>query len=216
VKSWVGGAADDAACRYPPAAFMRKTLSILCIAAIAGGVVAGCGSSSTSAASTAQGVVLAPSGGATSASAAATTSSSTTSASTSSSNVKLPTAFNTEPTIKSPGGTPPTKLVTKNLITGTGPAVTSPSQTVTIAYVGALYTNGKVFDSSFKDVPSTHTISQPASGFVPGFEKGLIGMKVGGRREFIIPPSLAYGSKKSGSIPANSTLIFIVDLHAVS
>jgi FKBP-type peptidyl-prolyl cis-trans isomerase len=216
VKSWVGGAADDAACRYPPAAFMRKTLSILCIAAIAGGVVAGCGSSSTSAASTAQGVVLAPSGGATSASAAATTSSSTTSASTSSSNVKLPTAFNTEPTIKSPGGTPPTKLVTKNLITGTGPAVTSPSQTVTIAYVGALYSNGKVFDSSWKDVPSTHTISQPASGFVPGFESGLLGMKVGGRRELIIPASLAYGNKKQGSIPANSALIFIVDLHSVS
>ena len=142
--------------------------------------------------------------------------SSTTSSSTSSSNVKLPTAFNTEPTIKSPGGTPPKKLVTKNLIVGTGPAVTSSSQTVTIAYVGALFANGKVFDSSFKDVPSTHTISQPASGFVPGFEKGLLGMKVGGRREFIIPPSLAYGNKKQGSIPANSALIFIVDLHGVS
>jgi FKBP-type peptidyl-prolyl cis-trans isomerase len=195
---------------------MRKTLSILCIAAIAGGVVAGCGSSSKSAASTAQGVVLAPSGGATSASAAATTSSSTTSASTSSSNVKLPTAFNTEPTIKTPGGTPPKKLVVKNLIIGTGPKLTSPSQTITIAYVGALYANGKVFDSSWKDVPSTHVISQPASGFVPGFEQGLLGMKVGGRRELIIPASLAYGNKKQGSIPANSALIFIVDLHAVS
>jgi FKBP-type peptidyl-prolyl cis-trans isomerase len=216
VKSWLVGAADGAACRYPPAAFMRKTLSILCIAAVAAGVVAGCGSSSKSV-STAQGVVLAPSGGATSASAAAaTTTSSTTSASTSSSNVKLPTAFNTEPTIKSPGGTPPTKLVSKNLITGTGPAVTSPSQTVTIAYVGALYANGKVFDSSWKDVPSTHTISQAASGFVPGFEQGLLGMKVGGRRELIIPASLAYGNKKNGSIPANSALIFIVDLHSVS
>jgi FKBP-type peptidyl-prolyl cis-trans isomerase len=206
---------NNLACRYPPAAFMRKTLSILCIAAAVGGVVAGCGSSSKSA-STAQGVVLAPSAGATSAAAAATTTSSTTSASTSSSSVKLPTAFNTEPTIKSPGGTPPTKLVTKNLITGTGPAVTSPSQTVTIAYVGALYANGKVFDSSWKDVPSTHTISQPASGFVPGFESGLLGMKVGGRRELIIPASLAYGKKKQGSIPANSALIFIVDLHSVS
>jgi FKBP-type peptidyl-prolyl cis-trans isomerase len=199
---------------------MRKTLSILCIAAAVGGAVAGCGSSSSSKATTAAGVVLAPSGGATSAAAtpatSATTTSATTSASTSSSNVKLPTAFNTEPTIKSPGGTPPKKLIIKNLIVGTGPAVTSASQTVTIAYVGALYANGKVFDSSFKDVPSTHTISQPASGFVPGFAKGLLGMKVGGRREFIIPPSLAYGNKKQGSIPANSALIFIVDLHAVS
>ncbi len=198
---------------------MRKTLSILCIAAAVGGAVAGCGSSSSSNATTAAGVVLAPSGGATSAAATPATSattSATTSASTSSSNVKLPTAFNTEPTIKAPGGTPPRKLIIKNLIVGTGPAVTSASQTVTIAYVGALFANGKVFDSSFKDVPSTHTISQPASGFVPGFEKGLLGMKVGGRREFIIPPSLAYGNKKQGSIPANSALIFIVDLHNVS
>ena len=198
---------------------MRKTLSILCIAVAAGGAIAGCGSSSSNNASTAAGVVLAPSGGATSAAATPATSattSSTTSASTSSSNVKLPAALNTEPTIKSPGGTPPKKLVTKDLIVGTGPAVTSPSQTVTIAYVGALYANGKVFDASWKDVPSTHTISQPASGFVPGFEQGLLGMKVGGRRELIIPASLAYGNKKRGSIPANSALIFIVDLHAVS
>jgi FKBP-type peptidyl-prolyl cis-trans isomerase len=202
---------------------MRKTLSILCIAAAAGGAIAGCGSSSSSNdATTAAGVVLAPSGGATSAAATPATSattpatSATTSSSTSSSNVKLPTAFNTEPTIKAPGGTPPKKLVIKNLIVGTGPAVTSPSQTVTLAYVGALYANGKVFDSSFKDVPSTHVISQPASGFVPGFEQGLLGMKVGGRRELIIPASLAYGNKAQGSIPANSALIFIVDLHNVS
>jgi FKBP-type peptidyl-prolyl cis-trans isomerase len=198
---------------------MRKTLSILCITAAVGGVIAGCGSSSSSSASTAKGVALAPSGGATSEAATPATSATTpatTTSSTSSSNVKLPASFNTEPTIKSPGGTPPKKLVVKNLIVGTGPAVTSASQTVTIAYVGALYTNGKVFDSSFKDVPSTHTISQPASGFVPGFKQALMGMKVGGRREVIIPPSLAYGSKKSGSIPANSTLIFIIDLHNVS
>jgi FKBP-type peptidyl-prolyl cis-trans isomerase len=198
---------------------MRKPLSILCVAVAAGGIIAGCGSSSSNNATTAAGVVLAPSGGATSAAATPATSattSATTSLSTSSSNVKLPSAFNTEPTIKAPGGTPPKKLIIKNLIVGTGPAVTSASQTVTIAYVGALFANGKVFDSSFKDVPSTHTISQPASGFVPGFEKGLLGMKVGGRREFIIPPSLAYGNKKQGSIPANSALIFIVDLHGVS
>ena len=197
---------------------MRKTLSIICVVAAVGGVVAGCGSSSKSSASTAAGVVLAPGGGATSAAATPTPASTTTttSSSTSSSSVKLPAAFKTEPTIKSPGGTPPKKLVVKNLITGTGPALTSPSNTITIAYVGALYTNSKVFDSSWKDVPSTHTISQAASGFVPGFEQGLLGMKVGGRRELIIPPSLAYGKKAQGSIPANSTLIFIVDLHSIS
>jgi peptidylprolyl isomerase len=199
---------------------MRKTLTILCLVAASGGVVAACGSSSGSNATTAAGVTLAPSGGATAAEttpASSTTSSSTTSASTSSaSSTKLPTAFNTEPTIKSPGGTPPSKLVVKNLITGTGAKVTSPTQTVTIAYVGALYSNSKVFDSSWKDEPSTHTISGPASEFVPGFQQGLLGMKVGGRRELIIPPSLAYGKKAQKGIPANSTLIFVIDLHAVS
>jgi peptidylprolyl isomerase len=201
---------------------MRKTLTILCLAAATGGVVAACGSSSGSKSTTAAGVTLAPSGGATAAEttpASSTTSSSTTSSSTSTSSAnstKLPTAFNTEPTIKSPGGTPPSKLVVKNLIPGTGTKVTSPTQTVTIAYVGALYSNSKVFDSSWKDEPSTHTISGPASEFVPGFQQGLLGMKVGGRRELIIPPSLAYGKKAQKGIPANSTLIFVIDLHSVS
>ena len=203
---------------------MRKTLTILCLAAATGGVVAACGSSSGSKATTAAGVTLAPSGGATAAEttpASSTTSASTTSSSTSTStssanSTKLPTAFNTEPTIKSPGGTPPSKLVVKNLIPGTGTKVTSPTQTVTIAYVGALYSNSKVFDSSWKDEPSTHTISGPASEFVPGFQQGLLGMKVGGRRELIIPPSLAYGKKAQKGIPANSTLIFVIDLHSVS
>jgi FKBP-type peptidyl-prolyl cis-trans isomerase len=207
---------------------MRKTLTIICLAAATSGVTA-CGSSSSSssggATSKAAGVVLAPSQGATaaaatpatSASSSSTTSSSSTSSSSSSSNANLPSAFNTEPKIKSPGGTAPTKLVTKDLIKGTGATVTSPTQTVTIAYVGALYANSKVFDASWKDVPSTHTISGPASQFVPGFQQGLLGMKVGGRRELIIPPSLAYG--KAGqppTIPGNATLIFVIDLHSVS
>ena len=208
-------AAAPAGGRYPPAAFMRKTLTIICLAAATGGVVAACGSSSSGNSTTrAAGVVLAPAGGATAAE--TPPQSSTTSSSSSASSTKLPSAFNTEPTIKSPGGTPPSKLVTKNLITGTGAAVTSPTQTVTIGYVGALYSNGKVFDSSWKDDPSTHTLSGPASGFVPGFQQGLEGMKVGGRRELIIPPSLAYKNQKKPGIPANSTLIFIVDLHSVS
>lgn len=211
-----GAGVAPTAGRYPPAAFMRKTLTIICVAAAIGGVVAGCGSSSSSSGGTkAAGVVTAPSGGATAAQATPATST-TSSSSTAAASTKLPSAFNTEPTIKSPGGTPPTKLVTKDLIKGTGPAVTSPTSTVTIAYVGALYSNSKVFDSSWKDDPSTHTISGAASGFVPGFQQGLLGMKVGGRRELIIPPKLAYGNKAQKGIPANSTLIFIIDLHAVS
>jgi FKBP-type peptidyl-prolyl cis-trans isomerase len=200
---------------------MRKTFTIICLAAATGGVVAACGSSSkdssTAATSKAAGVQLVPAGGATAA-ASTPTPTSTTSSSTSTSNTKLPSAFSTEPTIKAPGGKPPAKVTTKDLIKGTGPAVTSPTQTVTIAYVGALYSNGKVFDSSWKDDPSTHTISQAASGFVPGFQQGLLGMKVGGRREVIIPASQAYGANppQGSGIPKNAPLIFIIDLHNVS
>ena len=99
------------------------------------------------------------------------------------------------------------------MVVGTGPAVTSSSQTVTIAYVGALYSNGKVFDASWKDTPGkTFSFTVGAGSVIPGWDKGLVGMKVGGRRELIIPPSLAYKNQKAGTIPANSTLVFVVDL----
>jgi peptidylprolyl isomerase len=102
--------------------------------------------------------------------------------------------------------------VVKDLIVGHGKAATT-SSTVTVNYVGVLYKNGKEFDSSWKRGQPT---SFPLSGVIPGWTQGIPGMKVGGRRELIIPPSLAYKNKANGPIPANSTLVFVIDLLSVS
>ena len=117
----------------------------------------------------------------------------------------------TEPKITTPKGTPPTTLQTKELVTGTG-AEAKAGESVTVNYVGALYSNGKVFDASWqRKEPFTFTLGE--GQVIPGWDKGVVGMKVGGRRELIIPAELAY--KKAGrppKIPPNSALIFIVDL----
>jgi FKBP-type peptidyl-prolyl cis-trans isomerase len=103
------------------------------------------------------------------------------------------------------------QLVTKDLVTGTG-AVAQAGQSVTVNYVGVLCKTGTEFDSSWKrNQPFTTALT--TGGVIPGWVKGIPGMRVGGRRELVIPPSLAYGSKGSPpTIPPNSTLVFVVDL----
>jgi peptidylprolyl isomerase len=191
---------------------MRKTTTIsLAILGLAA-AVAGCGSSSA-----APGVQLAPSAGATadSVTATATASSTTSTASaTSTSATPLPAALKTKPKVVPPSGAPPKTLEVKDLITGTGPAATA-SSTVNVQYVGVLYKGGKQFDASWND-GSGQPVSLPLSGVIKGWQQGIPGMKVGGRRELIIPPSLAYGSTAQAKIPANSTLVFVIDLHGVS
>jgi peptidylprolyl isomerase len=126
---------------------------------------------------------------------------------------KTPTSgpLSKEPHITAPGGSAPTKLVTKEIIKGTGAEAKSGSA-VAVNYVGALYKTGKVFDASWKrNEPFTFTLGK--GQVIPGWEQGVVGMKVGGRRELIIPPALGYGAKGSPpSIPPNETLIFVVDL----
>jgi peptidylprolyl isomerase len=119
-----------------------------------------------------------------------------------------------EPKVTSPGGKPPTKLIVKDLIKGSGAAVAS-GDTVTVNYVGVLYDNGKVFDSSWS---RRQTFPTPigVGAVIPGWDQGLIGMRVGGRRELTIPPALAYKSTGQGSIPPNATLIFVIDLLALT
>lgn len=190
----------------------RKFLPLILAAAALAGAAAGCGSS------TAPGIALAPSQGATADTAtvaSASSSATTTTSSTSTSSVPLPSALKTEPKFSVPTGPAPKKLVVKDLIKGTGPAVTSASQTVTVAYVGKVYKTGKVFDASW-DHPGKAPLTDPLSNLIPGWQKGLIGMKVGGRRELIIPPSQGYGSTAQAKIPANSTLVFVIDLHSIS
>jgi peptidylprolyl isomerase len=123
---------------------------------------------------------------------------------------KTPTSgpLSTEPKVTPPTGAPPKKLEIKDLITGTGAEV-KPGASVTVNYVGVLFKGGKVFDASWKrHEPSTFSLS----GVIPGWTKGIPGMKVGGRRELVIPAVLAYGAQGSGSIPPNAPLVFVIDL----
>jgi peptidylprolyl isomerase len=187
---------------------MRKFITLTCALFAVAVAVSACGSSSA-----APGVQLAPSQGATVAAiTTATSSAATTTSSTSTSTTPLPAALKTKPNVVPPSGPPPKKLVVKDLIKGTGPAATATS-TVTVNYVGVLYKGGKEFDSSWK---RGTTASFPLSGVIQGWQQGIPGMKVGGRRELIIPASLAYKNQAQSGIPANSALVFVIDLHAVS
>ena len=107
----------------------------------------------------------------------------------------------------------PNTLVIKDLVTGSGPAAVA-SSTVNVQYVGTNYTDGKVFDASWEH--GGQPISFALSGVIAGFAQGIVGMKVGGRRELVIPPNLGYGPQ--GSPPAvgpNETLVFVIDLVGV-
>jgi len=123
------------------------------------------------------------------------------------------TDLNTEPTITAATSPAPGNLETKDLVVGTGKTATS-GDTVTVQYVGADYKTGKVFDASW-------TTGQPATfplnDVVKGFEEGIVGMKVGGRREIVIPAPLGYGSAgRPPAISPNETLVFVVDLKSIS
>jgi peptidylprolyl isomerase len=190
---------------------MNLKVAITTLAAAAAGFgLAGCGSSK------APGIVLAPQGGATveNVTAPVTTTTPTT---TTTAAVATPTSgpLSKEPVFTVPSGKPPATLVKKDLIVGTGATATSGAQ-VTVNYVGKLYSNGKTFDASWNR-HQTFPFQLGAGQVIKGWDEGVAGMKVGGRRELIIPPSLAYG--KAGSpptIPANATLVFVVDLLKVT
>ena len=129
---------------------------------------------------------------------------------------KTPTSgpLATKPAVTVPTGAAPTTLVTKELIKGTGPEAKA-GDPVTVNYVGVLYHGGKEFDSSWKR-SEPFAFSLGKGQVIKGWDQGVAGMKVGGRRELIIPSELAYG--KTGSpptIPANAPLVFVVDLLAV-
>ena len=85
---------------------------------------------------------------------------------------------------------------------------------VTVHYVGTL-TNGAKFDSSY-DINRPYTFRLGAGAVIAGWDQGVVGMKVGGKRRLTIPPSLGYGSQPQGPIPANSTLIFEIELLSIA
>ena len=104
-----------------------------------------------------------------------------------------------------------TKLQTKDLVVGKGQTAKI-SDTVTVHYVGTLFADGSKFDASWDTgQPATFSLAE----VVPGFAQGIAGMKIGGRRQIIIPAELGYGPQEIPGIPANSTLVFIVDLKKI-
>jgi peptidylprolyl isomerase len=120
----------------------------------------------------------------------------------------------TAPTVTVPQGSPPSKLESADLIVGTGPGA-APGNTVTVQYTLATYSSGKVIQSSWTSQPFAFTLGQ--GEVIPGWDKGVVGMKVGGRRELIIPPSLGYGAQSPGpGIAANDTLVFVIDVLKIS
>jgi FKBP-type peptidyl-prolyl cis-trans isomerase FkpA len=105
-----------------------------------------------------------------------------------------------------------------DLVVGTGTSATTLRQ-VTVNYTGWLYdpaqpeSKGRQFDTSSGRGPFTFTLG--TGGVIRGWDQGVIGMRVGGRRRLVIPPELAYGSQGSGPIPGNATLVFDIELLAV-
>jgi len=104
------------------------------------------------------------------------------------------------------------ELQVTDLVVGTGETAVAGS-TVTVHYRGTL-TNGQLFDSSLTREPLTFKLG--ARRVIKGWDQGLVGMKVGGKRQLIIPPRLGYGSKAVGDIPPDSHLIFDVELLQVT
>lgn len=120
------------------------------------------------------------------------------------------------------------QVIIEDLVVGSG-ATAEAGDTVLVHYIGYLQSTGDQFDSSLDEgTPLWFLVNEDASSFpspngtlllpyqpIEGWRRGIAGMQVGGRRRLTVPPSLGYGSRSQGSIPGNSTLVFIIDLLAV-
>lgn len=119
-----------------------------------------------------------------------------------------------KPEVDFPEGDAPTELVSIDLVEGKG-AVAEPGKQVSCHYVGVAHSTGEEFDASWNrgtPLPLTVGVGQ----VIAGWDQGLLGMQVGGRRRLEIPPHLGYGARGAGSaIGPNETLIFVCDLVSV-
>ncbi|MEU7280667.1 FKBP-type peptidyl-prolyl cis-trans isomerase [Streptomyces sp. NPDC045431] len=121
---------------------------------------------------------------------------------------------NDKPEVDFPGGEPPADLEIKDVWEGDG-EVAQAGQFVKVHYVGVAFSTGEEFDASWnRGTPLEFKLG--VGQVIEGWDKGVQGMKVGGRRQLIIPPHLAYGDRGAGSaIAPGETLIFVCDLVAV-
>lgn len=115
------------------------------------------------------------------------------------------------PKITAPKGAAPTELTKSDIIVGTGAEVL-PTSTLTVHYTLMAWSTGKIIESSWGGNPATFPLAQ----VVQGWQQGLPGAKVGGRRLLILPPDMGYGAAGAGPIGPNETLIFVVDIIGVS
>jgi peptidylprolyl isomerase len=116
-----------------------------------------------------------------------------------------------KPEIDAPQGEPPLDLESLDLTVGDGAEV-QPGAVVEVHYVGVDFETGEEFDSSWSRGES---ISFPLQGLVRGWQEGIPGMKVGGRRQLVCPPAWAYGPAGGGHRLSGRTLIFVIDLLAI-
>ena len=120
-----------------------------------------------------------------------------------------------KPTVEVPEGDPPTELEIEDLEEGEGEEAAEGDQ-LSVNYMGVLYDNGEEFDNSY-DRGAPFDFPLGGGQVIPGWDEGLVGMKVGGRRQLVIPPDLAYGPQgQPPDIPPDSTLVFVIDLVAIN
>jgi peptidylprolyl isomerase len=117
----------------------------------------------------------------------------------------------TKPVIESQGGTPPADLAIEDIILGDGAEAKS-GDTVEVHYVGVEFSSGDEFDASWN---RGQPIEFPLQGLIQGWQDGIPGMKVGGRRQLTIPPEQAYGPAGGGHRLSGQTLVFVIDLLGV-
>ena len=125
-----------------------------------------------------------------------------------------PKDMKSKPRVDVPKGDPPEKLETEDIVKGKGKAAKK-GDNVTVHYVGVLYEDGTEFDSSW-DRNEPFPFELGAGMVIPGWDEGVPGMKVGGRRKLIIPAEQAYGAQgQPPTIPPDAALVFVVDLLKV-
>lgn len=120
-----------------------------------------------------------------------------------------------KPAVTVPAGPVPTDLVVEDLVLGDGPEA-RPGQRVTVHYVGVAHSTGREFDSSWgRNDPFRFGLG--GGQVIAGWDRGVAGMRVGGRRQLVIPPHLGYGDRGAGGvIRPGETLVFVVDLLDVA
>ena len=120
-----------------------------------------------------------------------------------------------KPVIDKPTGTPPRRLVKEDIVKGKGKAAKAGDR-ITVQYVGVSFSTGRQFDASW-DRGQPFGFFLGAGEVIPGWDKGIVGMKEGGRRKLTIPPEQAYGAQGSPpDIAPNETLVFVVDLVKIN